>query len=580
MLAWAREQRRTRTIVLEQGDKAQATLLGRSEVRGEYFCFLDDDDEFLPNALAASARDLEADASLDCVATNGIYITPSGAKCVFKNAAELIDTDHAESVLRLRNWLASCGGMFRTRTVGLKYFEDLPRHREWTVIAFRIASELKVRFVNRLAYRVISSSASQSKRDSYIDSATESLQAMLRWTQNVRHSRAIRRQMADANHYISSYYRMKGDFPRAWQAHRASIKSPNGWKFLPYTFLLIARQTRPARSVLESIASSMFRTGRPRTRRVALSGLSLFSNRLALQLERAGVLWKPQSLRAGTRFEVLTAFFTILRCDVWYSIGEPRNDRRIEWLARALRRPRVVHWVGSDVSVLQSACHRQTLSDPRYTHLVEADWIADELREAGLKPHIVPLPPTGTPEDVPPMPSEFTVLLYVPRTRADFYGKQYFEEAMRTLSHLPIRYLVVGGGLITAPDGVKLTNLGWLSDLTAVYRETTVLVRFTQHDGLSLMVLEAMATGRYVLWTQTFPFCETVRSSEDIQRALAQLYERHAAGALEPQGAAVELIRAHYSEAVCIQQLAAVWEQCVRQPEESSIVTAPARPGV
>ena len=590
MLAWAREQPKTRCIVLKDGNKAQATLVGRSEVRGAYFCFLDDDDEFRPGSLAASAKFLEADPHLDCIASNGIYVTPDGARCVFQNGRELTATDYAGSVLKARNWLASCGGMFRSSTVGTKYFEDLPRHREWTVIAFRIASALNVRFVNKLSYRVVSSSASQSKRDSYIDAATESLQAMLPWTTNPAHIRAIRRRMADANHYISSYYRIKGDFPRAWEAYRSSIKTWNGLKYVPYGLLLAARQTRPARSVFHPVAAAIAkwyralaeyvskRRSAARLRRAALSGLPLFCGRLARQLEQHEIQWTAQPLKAGTHLDVLRAFFTILNSDLWYSIGEPRNDRRIEFVARLLGRPRVVHWVGSDVAALQDPLNRKTLADPRYTHLVEADWIADELRAAGLNAQIVPLPPTGTPASVPPMPERFTVLLYVPRTRADFYGLHDFERVIGALSHLPIDYLVVGGGSIAAPPGVRITNLGWVEDLSGVYRRSSLLVRFTRHDGLSLMVLEALAAGRHVLWTQRFPFCRTVRTAAEMEREIAGYFRMHAAGKLHAQTDAAQMVRSQYSEASCVQKLASAWEGCVQKPADRAASTAPSAP--
>ncbi|MFN2448845.1 MAG: hypothetical protein ABR508_03490 [Candidatus Baltobacteraceae bacterium] len=384
--------------------------------------------------------------------------------------------------------------------------------------------------------------------------------------------------MSDANHSISSHYRINGNFSRAWEAYRSSIRSWTGLKYVPYAVLLLGRQTRPAKDVIHPLAAAFekyvlsiaprFSLRRPaqQFRRVALSGLPLFCSRLARQLDRHGMRWTPERVGARTHLDVLAAFFTILKCDLWYSIGEPRSDRRIEWFAREINRRRVIHWVGSDVTALQNPRVAKILSGPRFTHLVEAQWIADELRAAGLTAHIVPLPPNSALHEIPPLPGNFTILLYVPRTRGSFYGLQEFERTMVSLSHLPIEYLIVGGGAITVPPNVRATNLGWLEDLTGVYRRSSLLVRFTRHDGLSLMVLEALAAGRYVLWTQAFPFCHTVKTRYDMEREVTRLFEMHAAGILHPQTDASRMVRAQYSETACVHKLVAAWETCMTEP--------------
>ncbi len=223
-LNWAKAQPGTRCAVLEEPNKARATLLGRELAKGTFFCFLDDDDEFLPGAFAYATKILLANPELDCLATNGFYVTPNGTRCVFNQTREFEINGYANSLLRSRNWLASCGGMFRQRTVSTKYFENLPPHREWTVIAFRIATDLKVRFVNRLSYRVFSSPESQSKTASYVEAGTTALEAMLQWAKKPAHARAIRRRMSEAYHDTTSYYRLRSDFPRAWKAYWSSIR--------------------------------------------------------------------------------------------------------------------------------------------------------------------------------------------------------------------------------------------------------------------------------------------------------------------------------------------------------------------
>ncbi|MBA7620195.1 hypothetical protein ES703_27540 [subsurface metagenome] len=67
--------------------------------------------------------------------------------------------------------------------------------------------------------------------------------------------------------------------------------------------------------------------------------------------------------------------------------------------------------------------------------------------------------------------------------------------------------------------------LGWQDDMEPIYKQTTVLLRVPKHDGLSLMVLEALARGRQVIWTNKFPFCYYVHSYVDVKNALLQIKE-------------------------------------------------------
>jgi len=239
-------------------------------------------------------------------------------------------------------------------------------------------------------------------------------------------------------------------------------------------------------------------------RRVAISGLGLFCEAIAEELVRSRSDWEPDILWTNSRAEVIASLFKLLRADVWYTVGSPVSDRWLELLARILRKPRVIHWVGSDIETVRRTGNlRSRLTAARVTHLSEVEWTAGELRSYGIDSHIVPIPPRNMGQ-LCPLPEKFTVLLYVPRTRAKFYGCSQYLELMQHFSGRPVRFLIVGGGKVDIPRGVDAQNLEWRDDLDAVYRDATVLVRFTQRDGLSLMVLEALAYGRYVVWSQAF----------------------------------------------------------------------------
>lgn len=231
-------------IVDYEAGKPEATAIGRLAVTTEFFTFLDDDDEFLPGGLALRARALRESPELACVATNGEYVHDGRVEHVFSKRTR-IAKDYAGLVLRHRNWLASCGGTFRSVQVGIEYFLDLPPHREWTLIAYRIASHLPVRFLDVATYRVHSTPHSQSKTQTYVESGVDVAKAMMAWNTRAARIPAILRCENDAYRLACSHHRVMGNIARAWHYYRKSIMSPFGVSFLPYGALLLARERRP-----------------------------------------------------------------------------------------------------------------------------------------------------------------------------------------------------------------------------------------------------------------------------------------------------------------------------------------------
>ena len=306
-------------------------------------------------------------------------------------------------------------------------------------------------------------------------------------------------------------------------------------------------------------------------RRVVISGLHLFTAQIAEQIEAHAPDWSPHIIRMRARIELFASMIHLFNADVWYSIGAPIGDRRLHLLNRVLRKPRIIHWVGSDIDKLRADPHLRTLCRlPYVRNLAEADWTLAELRELGIDATLAPLPPRLRARDVPPLPKKFTVLIYLPKTsRGEFYGRKEYERLIRALSKRNVRFLVVGGGEIYAPPEADIARLGWCTALDTVYEDSTVLIRFTKHDGLSLMALEALTFGRYVLWTQDFPFAVQVRSYEEIERAVVDLLDCYERGELQPQTDAARYVAETYETGRCITNIVDSFESaCEPVPDE------------
>lgn len=301
-----------------------------------------------------------------------------------------------------------------------------------------------------------------------------------------------------------------------------------------------------------------------RKKRVAITGYELFCKDIAEHVRRLDPSWEPVLIRTGRHRQLIRALYVLATSDMWYSIGHPLPDRLICWLAKALHKPRVIHWVGSDIdSMRRNPELLAQLSADIVRHLAEADFTARELRALGLASRVVPLPPRFSADAIPPLPKPFTVLLYIPRTRGEFYGKRDYERLLKALSGEPVRWLLVGGGSLEAPDDVHLENLGWREDLSEIYKDVTVLIRSTPRDGLSLMVLEALAFGRHVLWSRPFPHTRHIDSYEDMEGHVRTLLNLHQRGALRPQTQGAAYIREHYPADECINDIAAAWREAL-----------------
>jgi hypothetical protein len=302
-------------------------------------------------------------------------------------------------------------------------------------------------------------------------------------------------------------------------------------------------------------------TNGQRTHYAAVSGLGLFSAEVAKHVERLRPDWKASVLSTNSRLEVLASLFALVRSDVWYSIGSPITDRWVHLCARILRKPRVIHWVGSDIEYFRNSTflHKQ-MHSIGIKHLTEVSWTAEELRDLGLQSEIVPLPLRHNASTVKPLPERFTIMLYLPKSRPEFYGRRKYESLLTEFSAEQLRVFVVGGATLRTPEGVEVINLGWRDDLSTIFEQVTVLIRLTPRDGLSLMVLEALSFGRYVMWSKPFPHCIRVRSREELTSGLRSLLDRHRAGSLQPQHAAAEMVERNYSAERSVDGILRAWE--------------------
>ena len=167
----------------------------------------------------------------------------------------------------------------------------------------------------------------------------------------------------------------------------------------------------------------------------------------------------------------------------------------------------ILHWVGTDILLAKQRKELQFLSSlgEKIINLVVAPWLKSELEDGGVPVEdVVPIVPPEIDENKPlPYPKEPAILYYLPKGREQFYGFDILK--LIATSFPDVKILVVGGG--KTPSNPNIVNLGKIprSSMRKVYEETTVLARYTKHDGLPLMALEALSFGRRVVFNKPMP---------------------------------------------------------------------------
>jgi len=238
-------------LSLEVASLPLAHLAGRRAVKTRYFCFLDDDDEYLPGAIDARVGVLAGDESIDFVVTNG-YRHLGGTDWPCLKDLDKVPAAPLAQLFR-QNWLPSCGSLFRSDQIGAAYFEDGNAYVEWTWLAFQLclAGE-KVGVLDQPTFRIYDTQESASKTEAYLAAFDALYRKMLAKNPPRQIATLIKKRIGEEFHYKADSLRQEGLLLEAWKAHLKSLCYPGGWRYLPFSRWLLPRGKRlPSRNQAE-----------------------------------------------------------------------------------------------------------------------------------------------------------------------------------------------------------------------------------------------------------------------------------------------------------------------------------------
>lgn len=188
----------------------------------------------------------------------------------------------------------------------------------------------------------------------------------------------------------------------------------------------------------------------------------------------------------------------------------------------------IVHWVGSDVFGLLTRRKMRVLNNFTKNlvdeHLACSPWLFEELTSMGVKSKVISLVPNLQP-NVMPLPDECTLLAYLPEKRYEFYGGRIVE---KLADEFPtVKFLIVGNDGANRRKKNNIEYLGHIpyKEMPQIYRKVRGLIRMPLHDGMSLMVIESLLHGRYVIYSKKFPYCFHARNFKEAKKYVKQIIE-------------------------------------------------------
>ncbi|MBC8087442.1 MAG: glycosyltransferase [Phycisphaerae bacterium] len=235
-----RAEQDVRVVVQEDRNLPAALRRGREEVHTPWFTALDDDDLLLPDALATRLSVLQGNSELDIVVTNGI-IRHKGRDTLHVPASLNITASPLRALVH-HNWFLPGCWLARTDRVLPELFDGMPRYRECTFLALRMASQYRLRWIDApTVVRFVDSPQAESQSRHYVMGQVDALRALAALELPDYLQKSLRLRITAAMHESADLLWREGKLDQAWRMHWDSLRAYRGLRYLSFTrHLLLA----------------------------------------------------------------------------------------------------------------------------------------------------------------------------------------------------------------------------------------------------------------------------------------------------------------------------------------------------
>ncbi len=224
------------------------------------------------------------------------------------------------------------------------------------------------------------------------------------------------------------------------------------------------------------------------------------------------------------------------------------------WLSNKLF---IIHWIGSDVPRWEKSLNspnpllrlyyqywrmmiKRRLKRKQLISLAVTEHLADGLKKVGIPAEVFPITSVNNSsialaEKLKKEDRSIDFIAYIPTNNFVFYGGTWFLECATRLPHR--NFLLINPDIDKMdasfkklfPENVQIMPEVGFDAMQALFADARFLLRLTQHDGLSLMVLEALLAEMQVYWTRHFPHTNHVSLPGLNPADLAAKIDKHVA---------------------------------------------------
>ncbi|WP_070987419.1 glycosyltransferase [Halofilum ochraceum] len=234
---------RVRLIEIPQAGIPGALSAGRDAMQCEWFSSLDDDDLYLPDALATRVQALRARPECGAVVTNG-YVRGHGVERLHVPDMQRVARDPLKALTE-GNWLLPGSWMCRTESVGSGLFHRMPRMLECTYLALQLVLHCRPCFLDRptVVWNTDTPGSASKSRD-YRIGHVEALEQLLQLPLPPDTRRWLMASRTSARHERADFHLREKALLQAWPWHIRTLTSRGGWRHAPFMLRLLLAALR------------------------------------------------------------------------------------------------------------------------------------------------------------------------------------------------------------------------------------------------------------------------------------------------------------------------------------------------
>ena len=169
------------------------------------------------------------------------------------------------------------------------------------------------------------------------------------------------------------------------------------------------------------------------------------------------------------------------------------------FLAKLTGKKVIIYWIGTDCFLLQNNPKRYIIKrgDINLAHSVS---LKKELREYNIETILLTILPQGIDLSLAKMPPQHAVLFYIPEGREQFYGYDWIIKLIEAFPNLPFHIVANGKKELFPQKNVIVHGKVPLAEMEKIYDEISIVLRFPQHDSLSISIMEAMFKAKIIIY--------------------------------------------------------------------------------